>query len=227
MSPDYQPIRIPSIPEVVYDALRHDISSGAYPPGRISMQVIAERFGVSTMPVREALRRLESDGLVSFMSGRRVVVNEQTAEELEEIFAIRIELEALALRRAVPRLAGDAQAFAHLDDLIGQMERAAADYEAWRPRNQEFHLALYRPSGLERLRAMINTLGIAAEPSVRRYGTTDEGLRIAQRQHREIVDHARAGDVENAVLVLRQHLADAFDVLKHARDDQPEADAAG
>lgn len=181
---DTSPIEVPSMAEVVYERLRQGIFRGVYPPGRISIQRLAERFGVSTMPVREALRRLEADGLVSFKSGRQVLVNERSLADLEEIFAIRRELEDLALRTAVPHLVTDVETVAQLDGLVDDMDALFERYDAWREKNHEFHLLLYSASNMPRLCSLIANLGVAVEPYVRLYGTTEEGLRIAQDQHR-------------------------------------------
>src|SRR6266498_2529795 len=95
------PIELPSIPDVIYRELRKDIARGVYKPGPIRVRVIAERFGVSATPVREALRRLESEGLVS-LRNRQIVINELSRDEMLEIYTIRGELESFTLRQAVP-----------------------------------------------------------------------------------------------------------------------------
>lgn len=224
---DRSPIEVPSMAEVVYERLRQGIFRGVYPPGRISIQRLAERFGVSTMPVREALRRLEADGLVSFKSGRQVLVNERSLADLEEIFAIRRELEDLALRTAVPYLVTDVETMTQLDGLIDDMDALFERYDAWREKNHEFHLLLYSASNMPRLCSLIANLGVAVEPYVRLYGTTEEGLRIAQDQHRQILSYARQGDAKRAVGVLHEHLQIALDVLRRPPPENGSADGGG
>jgi len=97
------PIDLPSIPDVIYRELRRDIAHGVYKPGPIRVRVLAERFGVSATPVREALRRLEAEGLVS-LRNRQIVINKLSRDEMREIYTIRGELEAFATRLAVPNL---------------------------------------------------------------------------------------------------------------------------
>jgi DNA-binding GntR family transcriptional regulator len=218
------PIKLPSIPDVVYETLRTDISTGAYPPGPISIRRLAERFAVSAMPVREALRRLEAEGLVSFQGGRQVTIIELSHDDLEELFAIRRELEGLAVRTAVPLVAEDASTLALLDELIRRMDAQENDYDSWRRTNREFHTVLYQGAAMPRLLGLITSLGLAVEPYVRKYGTTVEGLRIAQEQHRELVAHTRAGDVEATAEVLERHLEIALSVLR--RNSLPDGDGA-
>src|SRR3954447_17791632 len=107
------PIDIPSIPDVVYLELRRDIARGVYKPGPLRIRPLAERFGVSATPVREALRRLEAEGLVTLRKNQ-IVVNALSETELREIFAIRAELETFALRRGAEKLRQDAGLFNEL-----------------------------------------------------------------------------------------------------------------
>src|SRR6476661_6070838 len=113
------PIDIPSIPDVVYRTLRRDIARGVYKPGPIRVRPIAERFGVSATPVREALRRLEAEGLVS-LRNRQIVVNPLSIAEMREIYTIRCELEPFALRQAAPHVIADAELLERLESLLDE-----------------------------------------------------------------------------------------------------------
>ena len=94
-----------TVKEQLADHLRDEIVRGTFEPGeRLRLEDIASRFEVSTMPVREALRDLESEGLVTIYPHRGAVVTELTAEEMEDIYDIRATLEAMATRLAVPRM---------------------------------------------------------------------------------------------------------------------------
>lgn len=218
------PIRVPSIPDVVYETLRTDIAHGVYQPGPISIRQLAERFGVSAMPVREALRRLQAEGFVSFPGARQVAIIGLSLADLEEIFSMRSELESLALRTAVPMLAADEVALRKLESLISEMDahmdaHIADEYDAWRQANQAFHLSLYGAANKPRLLTTVSSLGAAVEPYARRYGVIGDGLQIAQNQHREILEAVRAGDEVRATAVLREHLDAALDVFTQALGD--------
>lgn len=223
IEPTPVPITLPSVTDVIYTQLRHDISQGVYPPGPIHLKPIAERFSVSVVPVREALRRLEAEGLVSFDGKRRIVINALNEKELDEIFAMRGELESLALRRAAPRLAGDEARLAKLEELIEQMDDQEGDPGKWRDINREFHALLYEAAEMPRLWSVVSSLWVASEPYLRVYVTAVDSLRSAQDQHREILRHVRAGDADHAELILRDHLADTWRVVqRRIREKQDE-----
>lgn len=204
------PIRLPSIPDVIYDEVRRDIAQGVYRPGPLSIRKLAERFDVSTMPVREALRRLEGEGLVSFEGGRRIRVNALTLDDLQELLSIRIALETLALTAAIPTLQSDKRLVRELKLLIQQMDDERDDAGAWRTTNREWHELIYRAAGMPRLAGMIAQLWTSVEPYMRLYLTKSASLQVSQRQHRAILAAAVKGDVATAEKVLREHLEGPF-----------------
>ena len=212
-------INVPSIPDVIYDVLRRDISRGLYPPGRISIRQLAAEFGVSSMPVREALRRLQAEGLVGFKGGRQVIIEELTLEDLRELFAIRLELESLAIRRSVPLLSDDSQELERLDAMIATMDQVENDYDEWRVINRLFHDSLYAAAKMPRLLSTIGSLAVSVDAYAKLYGRSIDGLRVAQEQHREMMEHVRAKNEDAAAAVLRNHLEVALDVLRRAAID--------
>jgi DNA-binding GntR family transcriptional regulator len=199
------PIELPSIPDVIYRTLRRDIARGVYKPGPIRVRAIAERFGVSATPVREALRRLEAEGLVS-LRNRQIVVNALSIGEMREIYAIRCELESFALRRAAPHVAADEELLARLESLLDEMDRVEANPDEWRAANEEFHLLLYGSAELPRLEQIIDQLWVAVEPYLRLYVSTADDFRESQSQHRVLLECVRAGQFDEAAQVLREHL---------------------
>ena len=127
-------------------SLRRDIARGVYKPGPIRIRPIAERFGVSPTPVREALRRLEAEGLVTLRKNQ-IVVNALSEPELREAFAIRAELESFAVRVGTPAIQQDEKLLAVLESLIDAMDRYEHRPEEWRAANEEFHTRIYhRPA---------------------------------------------------------------------------------
>jgi DNA-binding GntR family transcriptional regulator len=212
--PSPAPITLPSVTDVIYKQLRHDISQGIYPPGPIHLKPIADRFSVSVVPVREALRRLEAEGLVSFDGKRRIVINALNEQELDEIFAIRGELEPMALRRAARHLAGDEATLARLEELVELMDAQETEPGKWRDTNREFHALLYEAADMPRLWSIVSSLWVASEPYLRVYVTAVDSLRSAQDQHREILRTVRAGDPEHAEVILRTHLSDTWQVVQ-------------
>jgi DNA-binding GntR family transcriptional regulator len=211
-------IELPSIPDVIYRELRRDIAHGVYKPGPLRVRAIAERFGVSATPVREALRRLEAEGLVS-LRNRQIMINSLSLEEMREIYTIRGELESFALHEAVPNLKGDADALDRLERLIADMDRFEHSPEHWRAANGEFHWVLYRAAEMPRLEEIINRLWVAVEPYLRLYVTKAGSFRRAQGQHRKILEHVRRGKAEAAAAVMRDHLAETKEQLSRGLAD--------
>ena len=199
------PIELPSIPDVIYRTLRRDIARGVYKPGPIRVRPIAERFGVSATPVREALRRLEAEGLVS-LRNRQIVVNPLSIGEMREIYTIRCELESFALRQAAPHVAADEELLARLEAVLDVMDRVEISPDEWLAANAEFHLLLYGKAQLPRLEQIIDQLWVAVEPYLRLYVSTRDDFRESHSQHRLLLGHVKGARFDQAAQTLREHL---------------------
>ena len=206
------PIDLPSIPDVIYRQLRRDIGRGVYRPGPIRIRPLTERFRVSATPVREALRRLEAEGLVTLRKNQ-ILVNALSETELREIFAIRAELEAFALRGGAERIRKDPKLLAELESQVATMDEYERDPEDWRAANESFHMRIYRAAGMPRLSSMIDSLWIAVEPYLRLYVSTAGSFRASQEQHRSILEHLREGRAKAAADVLRKHLQETEEIV--------------
>lgn len=193
-----------STPDIVAGVLRDAIVTGVIRAGEQLNQVeLARQFGISRVPVREAIRLLEAEGLVVSEPHRRTVVSALTPSVLEEIFDARIYLETTALGTAVPHLTP--ADVADLESLISQMSHEG-DHRQWMRLNDRFHDALYRPSGKEFVGLLIRQL----RQSVERYfwsgGHAMRRNHEANAEHRRILDASRAGDVPLAQEELKNHL---------------------
>ena len=206
------PIDLPSIPEIISTALRQDIGRGIYKPGPIRVRAIAERFGVSATPVREALRRLEAEGLVT-LRNRQILVNSLSVDEMHEIYRIRGELESFALREAAPRVAADEELLAKLDAVLDDMDLKEQSPEEWRSGNEQFHQLIYRAAEMPRLQSIINQLWVAVEPYIRIYVSTVKSFRVAQEEHRQLVQQLRSGEFDQAAELMREHLRETEELL--------------
>jgi DNA-binding GntR family transcriptional regulator len=202
-----------SLPDQIYARLREEIATGALKPGPLRLRPLAARFGTSQIPVREALRRLEAERLVTFNDSRAIVVNAISPADVEEIFAIRMELESLAVRLAAPHLAADAARLNELEELIARMDTQQEDHAAWRATNEAFHTLMYSAADAPRLLAIIRNQWVAVEPYLRIYVMNVPSLASAQAEHRQLVDLLRAGDTEAAERVLREQLMSTRDVV--------------
>ncbi len=190
----------------VRDTLRHDILTGALAGGtRLAQTDIAKQLGVSTTPVREALRDLASEGLVTIDPHRGGFVIELNRDDLVEIYQIRHALEPLALRIALPQITGEL--IEHLDQLDEDM-RSAPNVAAWVELNSTFHMSIYAASGRSRLLSTIRSLQDASVMAAAAQLSHTAGVREeANQEHSELVDAIRCQDVEHAVALLQAHLA--------------------
>ena len=186
--------------------LRTRILSGEYPPGaRIRQEDIAARFGASRVPAREAIRILESDGLVRVVANAGAWVVRLTLAECDEIYRMRERLEPLLLRYSAGRL--DEERLARLADLAAQME-AGTDLEEFLRLDREFHLGCYEPAETAVLGELVHRLWNTTQPYRRAYtqAVTATDRRTIHDEHHLLLTALRAGDVEDAERVLAGHI---------------------
>ncbi|MCT8971518.1 GntR family transcriptional regulator [Microbaculum marinisediminis] len=163
---------------------------------------IAEEFGASHVPVREAFRRLEAQGLVESAPHRGVRVAGFSLEEVREVAEMRAALEVLALRNAAPHLTK-----AILDE-AEEATRAgdhAGDVQAWEEANRKFHRLIITPCGMPRLLRTIDDLHTASARFLFS-GWRAEWETPTDRDHRAILAALRAGDIEAATALLARHV---------------------
>ena len=197
--------------ELIAATLRAEILQGALKSNLpLRQDELAERFGVSKIPVREALYQLKAEGLVTFFPNRGAVVAELSSAEVDEIYAMRIALEPLALRRAIPHLtiANLAEAATLLDAI--EQEKSIA---RWGELNWEFHALLYQPANVPRLMEWVRLLHINVARYLVIFLVGLEYQATSQREHRAILEACRQGQIETAVTLLEQHLQAAANKL--------------
>ena len=197
--------------ELIADALRADILQGRLKSSQpLRQDDIAAKFGVSKIPVREALYQLKAEGLVTFIPNRGATVSELSIQEVDEIYTMRIALETTALQRALPRLT------------IADLTRAEAILTAiddeqnvarWSELNWEFHATLYAPADLPRLMDWVHTLHVNVARYLVIYLAGLDYQTASQQEHRTIVSACRHGDVETATATLQHHLQSASQQL--------------
>lgn len=192
-----------SIGEMVYEVLREAILSGAFSPGeRLRQEALATAIGVSRLPVRAALLRLDAEGLVEFSRNRGAVVQTLTHGEITEIYELRDLLETYALRKSMERMTPER--ITRLRDLASRLD-AEAEGEAFLEMRVRFYRELYDAENAPRLIEMIENL----RSSVGRYLL---GWRVSVRDghghghHTVLVEYVAAGDVNSATAWLRKHL---------------------
>src|SRR3954462_2857868 len=149
--------------EQVYKRVREAILEGELAPGAVMSQVaLPDDLGVSRTPLREALRMLQSEGLVDAQANRRVTVKPISATDLEELVVMRVALETEAIRLSVDRLGSEN--IAALEGRLAEMAHFAddKDYERWQTPHSAFHRRLTAPAG-ERVNGLLGQLADHAE----------------------------------------------------------------
>ncbi|KAB2380357.1 GntR family transcriptional regulator [Actinomadura montaniterrae] len=207
--------RPPTAQQFVLDELRRAITSGRLRPGApIRQDVVAEEFGVSRVPLREALKTLQGEGLVTYRAHRGYYVEELSLDDLREVYRIRTLLEEEAVRRAAARVT--AADLAALDRAEDEVERAAqaGDVLAMAAANRAFHMALYECAGMPRLVRLIRTLWDATDAYRSIYYGENVNRERVIGEHRAALAALRAGDADEAVRVLDVHRAHAVTALE-------------
>ncbi|SMH48122.1 GntR family transcriptional regulator [Azospirillum agricola] len=197
--------------EFVEAAMREGILTGALPAGApLRQEELAAAFGVSRMPVREALRQLEARALVEFHPHRGAVVAEISAADSADISAIRAALEPAALRLSLPRLtAGD---FTLAEELIGEMD-AETDPGRMGELNRRFHMTLYARAGRPRLLALAEQHLAAADRYLRFQFAALGYHPRSQDEHRALLAACRAGNADAACAAVVNHILAAEKLL--------------
>jgi GntR family transcriptional regulator, rspAB operon transcriptional repressor len=192
--------------EDVYERIRNAILDGELAPGAVMSQVsLAEELGISRTPLREALRMLQGEGLVDSEPNRRVKVAAMTPSDLEQLYIVRITLEAEALRLSIPRMTPED--LAGLEGHMAEMAHyaAAKDYRRWVVPHSQFHRALTAPAG-QRVNDLLGQLFDHSE-RYRRLHIGHGPSAWATAGHREILDACKAGDRDLSAGLLASHLA--------------------
>ena len=192
----------------IADALRAAILDGSYQPGeRIRQEDIAARSGASRIPVREALRLLQAEGLVTLVANSGAWVAKLTLAECAELYQIRERLEPLLLRASLPGL--DGAALDHMAGLAGVMERADGDVDAFLRADREFHLASYAAAAPGETATIIGKMWNGTQHYRREFtkiASRRAALDVTHLEHRLLVDCLRRGDPDDAERVLVMHI---------------------
>jgi DNA-binding GntR family transcriptional regulator len=200
---------------VAYERLREDIIRGKLRPGqKMIISNLAKEFGFSETPVREAIRRLESDGYVTFISHTGAVVRKIAEDELLEIYLIRIELECLATRLAVPHITDKDIAF--LNDKNIEMEIAIQQnkYRKLYALNRDFHSRIYRAAPFPYINKTICDLWDRFERLHFVLSYVHERAVASIREHETIIQALKKKDVNLTVRLIREQKEHTLEAIK-------------
>lgn len=190
--------------EQAYNFILESILSGELSPGmRVPTEAVAERLGISRMPVRDALRRLEGDGAITIYANRGAVVAEYTRDEVIQLVEMRAVLEGLGASYALPNLTQ--REMDEIQHLKTRMDRSADDLSQWIVHHDAFHNYITSLSGRPLLTRQTKKIRLMLRPYFRKHHAYHQELEIPGYEHQKIIDalaQGRARDVEQEV---REH----------------------
>ena len=202
------------IPDRIVVELRDQILGGQIRPGaRINVRRLEAIYGVSHIPIREAIRRLEGEGLVVNVPKRGVVAADVSLQELDDIYDLRRIVEPPVLRRAVTQ--AGAEHVARLRAAFDALERTAAGDDAERSFSDvhwDFHWMLLEPGATGEITRLVRRLWRVADRYV--LLTKSVAHDVAAEQHHQLVDAFAAGEAEQAAEILLRHLHLTGDALR-------------
>lgn len=210
----YSPISRATIQENVYGRIREMILNGDIEPGRtVTVSSLSEAFGVSAMPVREAMHRLVAEKALKVVAGRSVGIPPLSAARLEDLRRVRCEIEGMATEWAAAAITP--AELRHLDELIAVMEAAKAvkDRARYVPANRDFHFTIYKAAGSPALMAIIESLWLQIGPYINLLKETENWSR-ANEDHKAIRDALGRGDRLAARTALQEDITEAAKALE-------------
>lgn len=202
--------------QAVAEAIRRDISSGRFPPGSwIVQENLVELYGVSRIPIREALKTLEAEEHVTYVPHSGYRVAKLGLEELQEVFRLRAILEEALIRDAIPHATD--QTVEQMRLLMAEMDRAAAadDLVAVGMANRQFHFLTFQESRMARTKRIVTQLYDTADAYRPLYAHLMD-LSKVNSEHVLLTEAMAARDVERAVALNYEHRSHAIDNLTEA-----------
>ena len=205
------------------DAIREKILAGEYREGEpLRQDAVAAELGVSRIPVREALRQLETEGLVTFHAHSGAAVSMLSLGEIKELFELRALIEADLLRKAIPVMQD--KDLERAEEILEQYEVALADGDvaAWGVLNWQYHSALYAPADQHLTTGIVQSLHNQSDRYLRMQLALTRGETRAKEEHRAIFNAVREGEVLQSTSFLTAHILGAgrslLDFLRERRE---------
>jgi DNA-binding GntR family transcriptional regulator len=221
-----------NLSERAYAFMRNQLALGELVPGtRLINRTLARKIGVSLTPVREALNRMISEGLLEYRAGLGTFVPIPNIRDLQELYDLRKTLECDAVGKAADRLkeqdlASLAQSIDDMGDLINHRQTDNDDepvarpiFETWRAADTLFHTVLLRAAGNRRVTEMVANLQLICQIQQDWDTTTYRTVSDAHREHRDMLEAIESDDVERAKTIMSGHIdrAWAFAVQTYER----------
>lgn len=195
----------------VETALLDEIAAGLLEPGeKLDETRLAERFGVSRTPIREALNRLTAQGVLVSSDRRGVRVAQYTREELAQMFEVMHEIEAVCARLAAQRLTLLARSEIEAAQADCQTAAHAGDFQLYLKANEAFHFAIYRATQNQYMQDLASDFRRRTGPfRAKKFATTDD-LIASAHSHDELLEKIFSADSDIASEGMRKHMTDSF-----------------
>jgi DNA-binding GntR family transcriptional regulator len=210
----FKPLESSTLNEDIYEEICRALRDGRLLPGQnVGIRQLADAVNTSPMPVREALRRLEAQGVLKTRPGRVLSIPGLDIDEVNEIYAIRITLEGLAAERAAHE-ASPAE-MANVQAICEKMETSFSvnDHRSFYPLNYDLHMAIYRAAHMPHLLRMIQPLWLRISPFL--WSISNEPhLRFAMEQHHQAVDAMFRRDAAGLRLAIETDIRRAQTMLE-------------
>ena len=197
------------------DSIREDILSGQYEPhSKLRQDALAEKYGVSRIPVREALLQLEGEGLVSIQPRRGAIVTPLSLLEVDDVFALRLLLEIRLYHASAPKL--DAAAIEMASEANQRYRDAIANQQhaVLGAINAELHMALYREAPLPTTRQIVAALLQTSQRYTRIQLRTDAALQQSLAEHDQLLQLTHDGNYHAAETLLDEHIRHVWHSLR-------------
>jgi DNA-binding GntR family transcriptional regulator len=204
------PLARQTVASMTLDAIRDGILHGNYAEGEpLRQDALADELGVSRIPIREALRQLEAEGLVTLSPHRGAVVSRLSLAEIEEVFDLRAVIEPDLLERAMPALTS--LQLDHADQVLDRYAEAlrSGDVSQWGELNWQFHSSLYLPAERPITLGVVQRLHQQSDRYLRMQLALTHGETRANEEHRAIAAAARSRDTSRACRLLYEHISGA------------------
>lgn len=201
------PLKHRTLSAMITDQLRQAILDGTHPAGvQLRQDALGEAYGVSRIPVREALFQLEAEGLVKIVPQKGAIVSELSLDEINDVFDLRVILEPRMLAQSAPDFTDDD--FATLDDIQRRFEKAiaAGNISEWGQLNADFHMAMYVRARQPRTQTIVTALLQTSDRYTRMQLSTTTAMGIAEKEHAELIALCRNRKIDDACRFLERHI---------------------
>ena len=210
-----QPIKRQTLTSAVTESLRKRILSGEFTDGQqLRQEALSNEYGVSRVPVREALRQLEAEGLIQIIDHKGALVSKLSLDDVLELLDIRAVLESELLRASIPRQSPSDLELA--TQTLAEFEQALLnnDVRHWGELNSRFHMALYRSAGRPNTLALIEQLHNKTDRYTRMQILFTQTMERAHQEHTKLLELCKNGAVDEAAEFSRFHIQSAGHALE-------------